>query len=69
MKFCAIVLELHLPQNFWHTHTHTQSDRHFPETVKSCSGLPKRVNPSKIESRKFSQANTFLYKRKIIKII
>ena len=45
MKFCSLVLELHLPQNFCHTHTdrHTdrQTDRHFPEIVKSCSGHPK----------------------------
>ena len=37
MKFCALVLELHLAQNFCHTQTH----RHFPERVKSCSGHPK----------------------------
>ena len=36
MKFCAFVVELHLPKNFV---THT--DRHFPEVVKSCSGHPK----------------------------
>ena len=53
MKFCSLVLELHLPQNFCHTHTDTQThrhtdtetdrqtDRHFPEIVKSCSGHPK----------------------------
>ena len=37
MKFCSLVLELHLTQNFCHTHT----DRHFPKIVKSCSGHPK----------------------------
>ena len=49
MKFRALVLELHLPQNFCHTHTDTlthrhmdrQTDRHFPEIVKSCSGHHK----------------------------
>ena len=45
MKFRALVLELHLPQNFCHTHTDRhadrQTDRHFPEIVKSCSGYPK----------------------------
>ena len=49
MKFYSLVLELHLPQNFCHTHTDTQThrhtdrqtDRHFPEIVKSCSGHPK----------------------------
>ena len=40
MKFSSLVLELHLPQNFCHTHT-DQTDRHFPEVVKSCSGHPK----------------------------
>ena len=41
MKFRVLVLELHLPQNFCHTHTDTLTDRHFPEIVKSCSGHPK----------------------------
>ena len=39
MKFCELVLELHLPQNF--CHTDTQTDRQFPEIVKSCSGYSK----------------------------
>ena len=34
MKFHALVLELHLPQNFCHAHI----DRHFSEIAKSCSG-------------------------------
>ena len=37
MKFRALVLELHLPQNFCHTHTY----RHFPEIAKRCSEHPK----------------------------
>ena len=41
MKFRALVLELHLSQKFCHTHTHTQTDRHFREIVKSCLGHPK----------------------------
>ena len=41
MKFCSLVLELHLPQNFCHRHTERQTDRHFPKIVKSCSGHPK----------------------------
>ena len=40
MKFCALVLELHLPQNTL-AFTDTNTDRHFPEVVKSCSGHPK----------------------------
>ena len=54
MKFRALVLELHLPQNFCHRHTdrHTdrQTDRHFPEIVKSCSGHSKTCKS--IENRK-----------------
>ena len=38
MKFCSLVLELLLPQN---CHTYTETDKHFPEIVKSCSGHPK----------------------------
>ena len=41
MNFRALVLELHLPQNFCHRHTDTQTDRHFPKIVKPCSGHPK----------------------------
>ena len=41
MNFCSLVLELHLPQNFCHTHRDTQTDRHFPKIVKSCSRNPK----------------------------
>ena len=41
MKFCSLVLELHLPQNISHTLSDTQTDRHFPKIVKSCSGHPK----------------------------
>ena len=54
MKFCSLVLELHLPQNFCHIHTdtqtHRQTDRHFPKIVKSCSGHPKTCKY--IENRK-----------------
>ena len=34
MKFCVLILELHLLQNF--CHLHTQTDRHIPEIVKPC---------------------------------
>ena len=51
MKFCALVIELHLPQYFCHTHTerYTQreTDRHFPEIVKLCSGHPKTCKSMK----------------------
>ena len=39
MKLCSLALDLHFPQNFCHTHRHT--DRHFPEIVKLCSGHTK----------------------------
>ena len=42
MKFCSLVLELHLPQNVCLTHTDTQTDRHFPKDISNlCSGHPK----------------------------
>ena len=55
MKFCLLVLGLHLPQSFCptntqrhtnrhkntQTHTQTYIDKHFSEIVKSCSGYPK----------------------------
>ena len=47
MKFSALVLQLHLPQNFL-SHIHT--DRHFPDIVKSCSGHPK--SSKSIKNRK-----------------
>ena len=48
MKFRALVLELHLPQNFCHRHT----DRHFPEVVKSCSKHPKTCKSIKNQKSK-----------------
>ena len=41
MKFCALVLELHLLQNFSLSHTDGHTDRHFPVIVKLCSGHSK----------------------------
>ena len=38
MKFCRLILELLLHKIFV---THIQTDTHFPEIVKSCSGHPK----------------------------
>ena len=43
MKFCSLVLELHLPQNFCHRHT----ERHFLQIVDSCSGHPKTCESTK----------------------
>ena len=37
MKYCRLVIELYLPENF----CRIQIDRHFPEIVKLCSGHPK----------------------------
>ena len=52
MKFGALVFELHLPQNFCHTHTDTQTDRHFPKIVKSCSGHPRTCKSIKNQKSK-----------------
>ena len=41
MKFCGLVRELYLPQNFSHSQRDTQTDRHFPEIIKLYSGHPK----------------------------
>ena len=45
MKFCSSILEQHLLKNFCQMHTDRQTDgqtnRHFPEIVKSSSGYPK----------------------------
>ena len=46
MNLCALVLELHLPQNFCHTH------RHFPEIVESCSRHPKMCKSIKNQKSK-----------------
>ena len=47
MKFCSLVLELHLLQNFRRPHRDTQTDRHFSKIFKSCSGHPKTCKPIK----------------------
>ena len=59
MKFCSLVLELHLPQNFCHTHTDRQTDRHFPEIVKSCSGHPKTCKSIKNRKSKICTKQIF----------
>ena len=66
MKFRALVLDLHLPQNFCHRHTDTQTDRHFPEIVKSCSKHPKMCKFIKPDVENLKETNTFfyLYRRK-----
>ena len=46
MKFCSLVLKLHLPQNFCHT------DRHFPKIIKSYSGHPKMCKSIKSQKSK-----------------
>ena len=54
MKFCSLVLELHLPQNFCHTHTDRQTDI-FQTQSNRVQDIPKRVNPSKTGNRKFAK--------------
>ena len=44
-----MVFDLHLPQNFCHTHTDTQ---HFPERVKPCLGHLKTCKSIKIGKSK-----------------
>ena len=58
MKVYGLVLELHLPQNF----CSRQTDRHFPEIVKSCSRhhTPNHANPSKTSDRIFFRNQYFL---------
>ena len=49
MKFRALVL----PQSFSHRHTaDTQTDRYFPQIVKSCSGHPKTYKSIKNQKSK-----------------
>ena len=57
MKFCALVLELHLLQNFCHTHTQTDI---FQKWSKRVQDVSKRVNPSKTGSRIFLRKQYFL---------
>ena len=55
MKFCALVFELHLPQNFCHAHTDIQSDGQtdiFQKQSNCVQDILKRVSP-KIDDRKF----------------
>ena len=56
MKFCSLVLELHLPHNFCHTHTRTQTFSRNSEL----QDILKRVNPSKTGNRKISRNQYFL---------
>ena len=46
MEFSGLVLELNLPQNF--CHTDAQTDKHFPEILKSCPGHLKTCKSIKI---------------------
>ena len=55
MKFCSLVLELHLPQNFCHIHTDI-----FQKQSNRVHDIPKRVNPSKTGNRKFARNQYFL---------
>ena len=59
MKFCSLVFQLHLPQNFCHTHTDTQTQI-FQKQSNRVQDIPKRVNSSKTGNRKFAQKQYFL---------
>ena len=66
MKFCSLILELHLPQFFFHTHTYTQTYRHTDrQTFSKNSQIVFRTsqnvqNSSKTENRKFARNQYFL---------
>ena len=69
MKFCSLVFELHLPQNFCHTHTqtyrHTDTQTHrqtniFQKQSNRVQDIPKRVNPSKTGNRQVARNQYFL---------
>ena len=64
MKFRASVLELHLPQNFCHTHTqtHRQADI-FQKQSNRVQDIPKCVNPSKTGNRNFARNQKLIQKK------
>ena len=55
MKFRALVLELHLPQNFCHRQTDI-----FQKQSNRVQIIPSCVNPLKTGSRKFLRNQYFL---------
>ena len=59
MKFCSLVLKLHLPLNFCHRHTDRRTDI-FQKQSNRVQDIPKRVNPSKTGNRKFARNQYFL---------
>ena len=67
MKFCALVLEAQLTQNFCHTYT----DRHYPEIGESCSGHPKTYKSIKNRKSKILTKAIFscIYMEETKKII
>ena len=58
MKFRALVLELHLPQNFCHRHTDTQS---FSRNSQIVFRTSQNVNPSKTGNRKSKTILSSIY--------
>ena len=68
IKFCALILELQLPQNFCHTHIDTHKDTQintqteiFQKLSNPVQDIPKSANPSKPGNRKFALNNTLFY--------
>ena len=59
MKFRALVLELHQPQNFCHRRTDRHTDI-FQKESNRVQDIPKRVNTSKTGNRKFARNQYFL---------
>ena len=64
MKLSALVLELHLAHIFRHIHTDRRTDRQTDILRKQSNrdqDIPKRVNPSKVGSRKFGRNYFILF--------
>ena len=71
MKFCALILELHLPQNFCHIHTDIQTDGETNrQTFSRNCQIVIRTSQNvyiyqKLEAENLDETNTFsIYTKK-----
>ena len=62
MRFRGLILKLHLPQYFCHSHTNTQIDI-FQKQSNLVQVTPS-VNPWKTKVENLHEINTFLYLQK-----
>ena len=53
--FCHTHTDTQTPDTQTHRYTLTQTDRHFPEIVKSCSRYPNSCNCKKEKSKIFAK--------------